>query len=153
MTQGESEARKIQLVLRRGGGGSLIFFLLVPSVFRIRFNNNSSRRWQLELPAKHKRSLMNCGTFNMTGRQTQNYRIKPGGDTKSISRTLYSNASHTRGDIAHQCHTCHRSHENCSKFNHNFNDEFLQMLVGSDPFEMKACGFGQDLVGASLCKQ
>lgn len=111
-----------------GGEKSLIFFLLVPSVFRIRFNNNTSRRWQLELPAKQKRSLMNCGTFKMTGRQTQNYRIKPG-DTKSISRTLYSNASHTRGNIAHQCHTCHRSHENCSKFNHNFKYEFLQMLV------------------------
>lgn len=27
------------------------------------------------------------------------------------------------------------------------------MLGGSDPFEMKACGFGQDLVNASLCKQ
>lgn len=66
VTQGESEARKIQLVLRRGGKKSLIFFLLVPSVFRIRFNNNSSRRWRLELPAKQKRSLMNCGTFKMT---------------------------------------------------------------------------------------
>lgn len=95
---------------------------------------------------------MNYGTFNVTGRQMQNYRIKPG-DTKSIPRTWYSNTSHTRGNIAHQCHTCHRSREKCSKSNHNFNYEFLQMLVGSDPFEMKACAFGQGLVGASLCTQ